>query len=132
MSNFFDLFELDMQSVLVDEIDKSFSALQETELSLENIEKLKAYENANPKIKKGLYALYHNGVECYFGKSDKTLSNRLRDHYVKLSARRNISIVEMTFKCVYFDRNWSALSHEQPLIDKAKAGGRCEWNNRGF
>lgn len=117
---FFELFELDMQNVLMDEIDRSFSLLEPTPLCDTSIDELKQYELANPKIKKGLYVLYHQGFESYFGKTDNKLSERLADHLKKISARKNILIADMAFKCVYFDKNWSALSHEKPLIEKAQ------------
>jgi hypothetical protein len=125
---FFDLFALDLQRVLNDEISGSFATLVPTPLNSESLGILREYETNNPRARKGLYVLHHNGVPTYVGKADDVLSDRLTEHHAKLSARLNISINDVTFRCLYLDQNWSALAHESPLIESME----CVWNNNGF
>lgn len=56
------------------------------------------------------------------------LSDRLATHRGKLSSRLNIQIKDLSFRCLYLDKNWNALAHESELI----ASFKCRWNNIGF
>jgi len=129
-ASFFKLFELDLQKVLAEEISEAFRPLEGASLKRENLGRLKAYELKNPTFRKGLYILFHNGVAKYVGKSDDSLYSRLDDHRVKIGARLNISVEDILFKCLYLDKNWSAMAHEGSLIKSfCSLGG---WNSKGF
>jgi hypothetical protein len=125
---FYDLFALDLQRVLNDEILSAFAKLEPTPLDRGSLEKLREFEVDNPRARKGLYVLHHNRTPVYVGKADDILSDRLEEHRAKISARLNIDITSVSFRCVYLDKNWSALAHESPLI----ATMACVWNNNGF
>lgn len=129
---FHDLFALDMQSVLVSEISTYFANLEPVELCHDNLAVLREYEQDPDHARKGLYILHHEGGVVYVGKTDGSLHDRLTDHYVKLSARQNIAVSDVSFRCLYLDRNWSALAHETGLIEENKRSGGCSWNNAGF
>jgi len=81
----------------------------------------------------GVYQLYHRGVLVYIGKSDK-LKKRLLEHRKKISGRRNISVSEIGFKCLYIHPNWTALAPEESLIRhyRRTGTGECAWNGNGF
>jgi hypothetical protein len=125
---FYDLFALDMQRVLNDEIVSVFDTLEPVALSTENIGVLAEHEANNPHATKGLYILHHQGVAVYVGKADDSLRSRLEDHRVKLGSRLNLNVADMGFRCLYLDKNWSALTHERPLIERFE----YQWNATGF
>lgn len=129
---FHDLFALDMQSVLVSEISTCFANLEPVELCRGNLDVLHEYEQDPDHARKGLYILHHEGAVVYVGKTDGSLCDRLGDHFIKLTARQNIAVTDVSFRCLYLDRNWSALAHESGLIEENKRSGGCSWNNAGF
>ena len=128
MAGFYDLLALDMQRLVNTEIVSSFARLEPAPLSAISIAELQAYEAANPHSRKGLYLLMHAGSEAYVGKPENSLAERLAEHRAKLSARQNMDVSQMAFKCIFLDKNWSALAHERPLIEALG----CPWNNAGF
>lgn len=73
-----------------------------------------------------------NDKFVYVGKADKSLPARLRNHLRKISGRRNISLEEMAFSCLYVAEDFSALAPEQLLITHHKGQGDIPWNNNGF
>jgi len=129
---FHDLFALDMQGVLVTEINTYFARLKPVPLSGGNLAILRDYEQDPDHARKGLYALHHLEEVAYVGKTDGSLAERLSDHLKKIGARKNIATADVTFRCLYLDRNWSALAHETGLINEFKTAGGCSWNNGGF
>lgn len=129
---FHDIFSLDMQGVLIAEISGRFRRLTPVPLNRTNIGILREYEEDPDHAKKGLYALHHEGVVAYVGKTDGSLADRLGDHLSKIGGRKNIKPEQILFRCLYLDRNWSALAHESGLIDEHRAAGGCSWNNNGF
>jgi len=133
-ATFHDLFVFPMQRVLLEEITDQLQRLTPIPLTVESINALKAYE-ATPRereIRKGLYILHYKGEVCYAGKADVSLSSRLTEHFVKLSARMGITPAQVDFRCLYLDENWSATAHEQALIAHFQSKGVCAWNNGGF
>lgn len=128
MPQFFDLFALDMQRVLNDEIVKAFDPLEPVPLTAENIGRLAEHEAGSPHATKGLYILHYRGAAVYVGKAEDSLRSRLADHRVKLDSRLNIQVADIGFRCLYLDKNWSALTHEGPLIGRLG----CNWNSSGF
>lgn len=125
---FFDLFALDMQRVLNDEIVEVFDGLEPVPLSPESLGLLAEHESSNPNSKKGLYILHHRGEAVYVGKAEDSIRVRLEDHRLKLASRQNITVADISFRCLYLDKNWSALTHEKPLIERFA----YRWNATGF
>ena len=79
--------------------------------------------------KKGAYLLYHKGKLVYAGKAMKTtLKTRLAQHAKKISARRNISLIDMTCRFITIDSNWFCRAAEDALITSYKP----LWNMSGF
>jgi hypothetical protein len=128
MPAFYDLFALDMQRVLNDEIVSSFDGLQPVPLDETNIRALSEHELGNPQATQGLYILHHRGEAVYVGKAEESLHDRLAAHRFKLGSRLNMDLAEIGFRCLYLDKNWSALTHERPLISRLG----CRWNRSGF
>ncbi len=129
---FFKLFTLDMKAVLDTEIQAHFSHLVPVPLAPDSLEELRTSEDSGAGIQKGLYHLYHRDELVYVGKADDSLHSRLLQHFRKISARNNIETENMSFRCLYLDSNWCALSQESSLIEDAQKEGLATWNNSGF
>jgi hypothetical protein len=117
-------FTLSITKALGDQLAAALDGLGRAPLAEENIARLKE--------KPGVYQLYLNGEFVYVGKADKSLPARLRNHLRKISGRRNISLAEMAFSCLYVAEDFSALAPEQLLISHHKGMGNIPWNNNGF
>ncbi|MFI8258302.1 Eco29kI family restriction endonuclease [Streptomyces filamentosus] len=117
-------FTLSITKALGDQLAAALDGLDRAPLAEENI--------ASLKEKPGVYQLYLNGDFVYVGKADKSLPARLRNHLRKISGRRNISLDEMAFSCLYVAEDFSALAPEQLLISHHKGMGNIPWNNNGF
>lgn len=125
---FYDLFALDMQRVLNDEIVGVFDTLAAVPLTPANIGILGEHEAQNAQATKGLYILHYQNVPVYVGKAEDSIRSRLDDHRVKLASRLNMNVGDVGFRCLYLDKNWSALTHEKPLIERFA----YQWNATGF
>ncbi|MDX3318872.1 GIY-YIG nuclease family protein [Streptomyces sp. ME03-5684b] len=117
-------FTLSITKALGDQLAKALEGLDRAPLAEENLARLKE--------KPGVYQLYLNDKFVYVGKADKSLPARLRNHLRKISGRRNISLEEMAFSCLYVAEDFSALAPEQLLITHHKGQGDIPWNNNGF
>ncbi|MFE7453068.1 Eco29kI family restriction endonuclease [Streptomyces griseus] len=117
-------FTLSITKALGDQLAAALDGLDRAPLAEPNIARLKE--------KPGVYQLYLDGEFVYVGKADKSLPARLRNHLRKISGRRNISLDEMTFSCLYVAEDFSALAPEQLLISHHKGMGNIPWNNNGF
>ncbi|WDO07459.1 GIY-YIG nuclease family protein [Streptomyces murinus] len=117
-------FTLSITKALGDQLAYALEKLGRAPLSEESIARLKE--------KPGVYQLYLNGKFVYVGKADKSLPARLGNHLRKISGRRNISLDEMAFSCLYVAEDFSALAPEQLLITHHKGQGDIPWNNNGF
>ncbi|MEW2607486.1 GIY-YIG nuclease family protein [[Kitasatospora] papulosa] len=117
-------FTLSITKALGDQLAVALAGLARAPLTEESITRLKE--------KPGVYQLYLNGEFVYVGKADKSLPTRLRNHLGKISGRRNISLDEMAFSCLYVAEDFSALAPEQLLISHHKGMGDIPWNNNGF
>jgi hypothetical protein len=85
----------------------------------------------------GVYQLFREepGRErelVYVGKADQPLPKRLGDHLYQLSGRTNISIGEISFRCLFVEEDLSSVSPEKMLIKRHLRTGKIVWNNRGF
>lgn len=80
----------------------------------------------------GIYQLHHGERFVYVGKADKNLPQRIGKHLRKISGRRNISIGEMRFVCLYVDEDFPAVAPEKLLIAKYREQGEIPWNTNGF
>jgi hypothetical protein len=121
---FHDDFRLSITKALGDQLAVALEDLGRAPLSEESLSEL--------KDRPGVYQLYVNGGFVYVGKADKSLPSRLRNHLRKLSGRRNISLTDVSFSCLYVDEDFSALAPEQLLITHHKGLGDIPWNNNGF
>jgi len=128
VASFFDLFALDMQRLVNDEIIGAVDTLIPSALTGDALAALRAYERANAHATKCLYILHYQGEAVYVGKAESAPSLRLSEHLEKLSSRLRIDVGEISFRCLYLDENWSALTHERKLIGALG----CSWNNAGF
>ncbi|RCV51409.1 GIY-YIG nuclease family protein [Marinitenerispora sediminis] len=117
-------FTLSITKALRDQLAVGLAELTPAPLSEEHINQLEE--------RPGVYQLYLNGAFVYVGKADKTLPARLREHLKKISGRRNITLGELSFSCLYVAEDFSALAPEQLLISHHKGRGNIPWNNGGF
>ncbi|MFE5841252.1 Eco29kI family restriction endonuclease [Streptomyces niveus] len=117
-------FTLSITKALGDQLADALGKLDRAPLTEESLACLKE--------KPGVYQLYLNDKFVYVGKADKSLPARLSNHLRKISGRRNISLDEMTFSCLYVAEDFSALAPEQLLITHHKGMGDIPWNNNGF
>ncbi|MGI5528960.1 Eco29kI family restriction endonuclease [Streptomyces syringium] len=117
-------FTLSITKALGDQLAAALDGLDRARLCEDNIKEL--------EDKAGVYQLYLDGEFVYVGKADKSLPSRLRNHLRKISGRREISLKDMTFSCLYVAEDFSALAPEQLLITHHKEMGNIPWNNNGF
>jgi hypothetical protein len=83
----------------------------------------------------GIYALYFKNRLVYIGKASKgttkskrTLRGRLAEHVAKISARKNITLEEMSCRYLTFTSEWWVFAAEFALM----AHYLPEWNESGF
>jgi hypothetical protein len=117
-------FTLSITKVLGDQLAVALSSLGRTPLSEASLRQLR--ERA------GIYQLYFCGELVYVGKAEKTLPGRLEQHMRKLSGRKNISLDDMTFCCLYVAEDFSAPAPEKLLIKQYDQSGQAPWNHNGF
>ena len=122
---FFSNFELNIISALADQLVAAFDTLAVAPLTQASIDRLAKGQ--------GVYQLFHNGRLVYIGKADN-LPRRISEHRRKIQGRRNITVTDMGFKCLYVHKNWTALAPETSLIKHYKHNDRtvCTWNGNGF
>lgn len=118
-------FEIDIISALSSQLEAAFDKLIPGPLAPTAFDSIESEQ--------GIYQLYHTGVLMYVGKAENLL-NRLREHRLKLSGRKNIDVNDVSFKCLYVHENWTTLAPETSMIRhyKMKSAGMCEWNGNGF
>lgn len=117
-------FRLSITKALKDQLAQALAELDPAPLSMDNLEDLEK--------RGGIYQLYHNDKFVYVGKADKSLPQRIKKHFRKISGRRNISIRDMKFTCLYVDEDFPAVAPEKLLIAKYKDQGEIPWNTNGF
>ncbi len=121
---YFASFEIDIISALAGQLLAAFQMLTPEPLTSQALGALERGQ--------GVYKLFHQEALVYVGKADD-LPGRLSEHLEKISGRRNISVGDMTFSCLYVHPNWTALAPEKALIDHYKTQpGHCAWNGNGF
>ncbi|MDG9692426.1 Eco29kI family restriction endonuclease [Streptomyces albogriseolus] len=117
-------FRLSITQALGDQLASALADLTPAPLTAEALDEL----DERP----GVYQLYRNGQFVYVGKAEKSLPTRIHKHLRKISGRRNISLSEITFTCLYVAEDFSALAPEKLLITQYKGRGEIPWNNNGF
>lgn len=114
-------FSLDLARAITEQLIEQFNGIEPSPLTVEAL--------ATAKSQPGVYQLFLDGKLVYVGKSDSNLLQRLDRHRKALTGRRNLSIVQMSFKGMHLEKNWSALTTEAQLIAHF---GDTPWNNSGF
>ncbi|MCC8450487.1 GIY-YIG nuclease family protein [Streptomyces rochei] len=133
-----DQFRLSITEALSTQLYASLEKLEPAPLTQENLDALVSQaELLGLPSKAGVYQLFRQEAGkdpelAYVGKADEPLHERLGNHLFKLSGRRNISIDEMSFRCLFVEEDLSAVSPEKMLIKQHLKTGRIVWNNRGF
>ena len=114
-------FQLDLARAITEQLIEQFNQIDPSPIAQDALQ--------SAKQEPGVYQLFLNGELVYVGKSDKNLLYRLDRHRRTLTARKNISIDQMSFKGMHLDKNWSTLTTEAQLIAHF---GNTPWNNSGF
>ncbi|MFI9334061.1 GIY-YIG nuclease family protein [Streptomyces lusitanus] len=117
-------FKLSITKALGDQLAAALEELTPAPLATGNILRLRPLP--------GVYQLYKGEELVYVGKADKSLPQRIEKHFRKISGRRNISIEEMSFTCLYVDEDFGAVAPERLLINKHRGQGEVPWNYNGF
>ena len=121
-------FELDIESVLREQLPRFFGGMNAALLTQSNVQSL-------PAGAKGAYLLLHHGVPVYAGKTDSRhgFRDRLNRHWYTLQHRKNLNIGDMTFKAVRV-MVFSNFDVEAILISEMRrqAPQNLEWNDSGF
>ena|SRR5438094_263397 len=95
------------------EFDKAFTAQLIQKFEASPAHRL-TEDVASPE--KGVYALYRKGKIVYAGKAlDTTLKRRLAEHARKISARRNISLGEVTCRFLIIESDWFVRAGEHAV-----------------
>jgi hypothetical protein len=114
------VFALDLHRALVEQLPEALSVLGPAPLTPANLAVL--------GDERGVYQLFERGQPVYVGKSDETLAARLEQHRRRCSGRLNISVEEMTFRCLYVDAFVDAAAPERQLIESYQRSGLAPWN----
>lgn len=118
-------FEIDIISALSSQLVDAFENLDIA--PLKDIEKPGYVE----KGRQGVYHLFQHKSLVYVGKAND-LQKRLKEHRTKIAGRRNITVDEMSFRCLYIHKNWTTLAPETALITYYQEKDLCEWNGSSF
>jgi len=121
---FFDRFDFDLARAVLGQLVKAFDRLGTAPLASDAIARV----DRSP----GVYQLFHRERLVYVGKDEKSLQKRLGEHYWTIRGRKNISVDDLTFRCLAIHPNWAPLTHESLLIRHYTREGTCEWNTTGF
>jgi len=117
-------FKLSISQALTDQLREHLAELTPEPLTAENLARLEK--------RQGVYQLYKDGELVYVGSAASTLPHRLGQHMRKIRGRRNISIEEITFTCLYVDEDLTVLAPEERLIKVFQGEGAAPWNTNGF
>lgn len=117
-------FKLSISQALTDQLRQHLAGLTAEPLTPENL--------AGLDKRQGVYQLYKDGQLVYVGSAAGTLPNRLGQHLRKIRGRRNISIDELAFTCLYVDEDLTVLAPEERLIKVFQGEGAAPWNTNGF
>lgn len=119
-------FDLDIVGALKEQLIAAFESLTPAPLSA-----VPPFGEAQVSRDIGVYGLLYGGVLVYVGKADN-LAKRLSEHAEKINGRQNVSVEDVSFKCLSVNPNWAAYAPESILIDYYSDAGLCEWNGNGF
>ncbi len=117
-------FKLSISKALTDQLREHLRDLTPEPLGAEALGRLQR--------RPGVYQLYQGENLVYVGSAAGELPHRLGKHLRKLRGRRNISIEEIAFTCLYVDEDLTVLAPEERLIKVFQAEGSAPWNTNGF
>lgn len=121
-------FEIDIISVLQEELPRFFEDIPEAPLTLASVATI-------PARAKGAYLLLRNGVPVYAGKTDARhgFRDRLKRHTESIRDRTGLEPSQMSYKAARV-MVFSALDVEAVLIKelRIKNSTWLSWNNSGF
>ncbi len=121
-------FEMDVESVLREQLPAFFEGIDLAPLTHENVEKI-------PQGAKGAYVLFHHRVPVYAGKTDAKhgFRNRLGRHWYTLQHRHGLHIDDIGFKAVRV-MVFSNFDVEAILIEELRRQNEeyLAWNDSGF
>ncbi len=116
-------FDIDLPRAVKEQLIEAFATLAPARLDDKHLSQVPP--------QRGVYQLYDGSLQVCVGKAGN-LRNRLRDHYRKVSGRKNIDLKSLNFTCLSINKNWTALAPEAQLIEHYKQNGGSIWNGRGF
>lgn len=117
-------FKLSITRALAHQLMVSLDELTPTFLTEGNLQQLER--------RGGVYELFKDDDVVYVGKAERNLGNRLRQHKTKISGRRNVSVDQMRFRCLYVDDDLQAVAPERMLISEYTGRGKAPWNTSGY
>lgn len=124
----YDEFELDIESVLREQLPSFFREVNSAPLTERNVLAL-------PAGAKGAYMLLQSGVPVYAGKTDSRhgFRDRLKRHWYTLQHRQHLRIEDMSFKAVRV-MVFSNFDVEAILIQEMRNrdAAHLTWNDSGF
>ena len=126
----YSIYSFHFLDTISEQLKEKLTKLGKTILSTVNLAELKKYQNEN-KMKKGVYLLYYQEEAVYIGKAGD-VEERLKQHYYKLSGRKNIDLNKVYFSCIILDDSMSTAANEELLIKLFKQENKNMWNGSGF
>lgn len=126
----FDLFKFRLPIAVTSQLIDKLEKLEATPLTGADLDRLADFQRQH-EMEAGVYVLYLDGVAVYAGKADGLL-DRLQQHLEKIRGRVILADMEVRYKALLLDENWSTSANEDLLIRHYKERGECEWNNSGF
>lgn len=116
-------FDFDLARALADQLEEAFDQVGPSPLTSAAL--------LNVERRKGVYIVFLDGRAMYVGKAND-LRVRLKQHMLKISGRKGLSLSYANFKCAYLHKNWAPIGTEEILIDRYQRKGEAEWNGSSF
>lgn len=124
------LYYFDFLRTVSAQLKASLDATKQTSLSVIALAELSSFQKEN-KSRQGVYVVHYEGQPVYVGKAND-VSDRLSEHYQKLTGRKGILIEEVSYKAVLLDKSMSTAANEDILIGMFREDNEKLWNGTGF
>jgi hypothetical protein len=124
------LYSFDFLDTISKQLQEKLDEMGVTALNADQLAELEAFQKENLR-KQGVYVIHYDGIPKYIGKANN-VAERLKQHFRKLTGRKNIEAHRIGYKCLLLDKSMSTAANEDLLIEKYKEVHSELWNGQGF
>ncbi|QIK81508.1 hypothetical protein G7069_07820 [Lysobacter sp. HDW10] len=124
------IYSFDFLNTVSEQLSKELESLSVSRLEYSSIAQLECFQTEN-RSKQGVYLLHLCGDPVYLGKA-VNIKERLLQHLIKLSGRRNINLLDVGYKALLLDKSMSTAANETVLLGFFQQKYPEMWNNKGF